>query len=66
MSGNKENQEICVLGRLFSLEALVVIMGVVSLVYGLITGQITSIIIGAAVLAGTIALARWCRRNQVK
>lgn len=66
MPGNKEHQEICVVGRLFSLEALVVIMGVVSLVYGLITGKVISVIIGAAVLAATFALARWCRRNQAK
>ncbi|GFO58219.1 hypothetical protein GMST_05440 [Geomonas silvestris] len=66
MPGNKEHQEICVVGRLFSLEALVVIMGVVSLIYGLATGKVISVIIGAAVLAAIWVLARWCRRNQAK
>ncbi|GFO67014.1 hypothetical protein GMLC_05930 [Geomonas limicola] len=66
MPGNKEHQEICVVGRLFSLEALVVIMGVVSLVYGVVTAQAVSIIIGVAVLGAILVLTRWCRRNQAK
>lgn len=66
MPGNKEHQEICVVGRLFSLEALVVIMGVVSLVYGVVNAEAVSIIIGVAVLGATFVLARWCRRNQAK
>jgi hypothetical protein len=66
MQGNKENQEISVVGRLFSLEALILLMGVVSLIYGLITGQMTNIIIGALVLAVTLLLARAWRRSRLK
>jgi hypothetical protein len=66
MRGNKEHQEICVVGRLFSLEALVFLMGVVSLIYGLATGRLANIIIGALILVVTILLARVWRRVQIK
>jgi hypothetical protein len=58
MRGNKENQEISVVGRLFSLEALVLLMGVVSLIYGLVTAQLANILIGALVLAVTLLLVK--------
>jgi hypothetical protein len=66
MQGNKENQEISVMGRLLSLEALVFLMGVVSLVYGLATGHLSNIIIGALILVAAIILARKWRRVQLK
>jgi Flp pilus assembly protein TadB len=65
MRGDKEHQEICVVGRLFSLEALVFLMGVVSLVYGLVTGRLANIIIGALILVVTALLARLWRRVQL-
>ena len=66
MRGNKEHQEICVVGRLFSLEALIFLMGVVSLLYGLATGRLPNMIIGALVLVVTVLLARMWRRGQLK
>ena len=66
MRGNKEHQEICVVGRLFSLEALVFLMGVVSLIYGLATARLANIIIGALILVVTVLLARVVRRVQLK
>lgn len=66
MQGNKENQEISVLGRLVSLEALVLLMGIVSLIYGLVTARLSNIIIGAVILvAGGILVRKW-RRMQPK
>ena len=66
MRGNKEHQEICVVGRLFSLEALVFLMGVVSLIYGLVTARLANIVIGALVLVVAVLLARVWRRVQYK
>lgn len=66
MQGNKENQEISVIGRLISLEALVFLMGFVSLVYGLATAGLINIIIGVAVLVAAVFLARKWRRVQLK
>ena len=66
MRGNKEHQEICVVGRLFSLEALVFLMGVVSLIYGLVTARLANIVIGALVLVVAVLLARVWHRVQLK
>ncbi|HJV65440.1 MAG TPA: hypothetical protein VJ550_06905 [Geomonas sp.] len=62
MQGDKEKLEISVLGRLVSLEALVFLMGVASLVYGLATGGVINIVIGVLILAAAVRLAlRWKR-----
>lgn len=62
MQGNKENQELSVLGRLVSLEALLFLMGVVSLVYGLVAGRLPNTVIGGLILAAAIVVARRYRR----
>ena len=64
--GNKENQEISVAGRLLSMEALVLLMGAVSLVYGLATLQLLNIIIGAVILVAGIILVQKCRQAKLK
>lgn len=66
MQGNKEKQEISVLGRLVSLEALVLLMGIVSLIYGLVTARLSNIIIGAVILVAGVILVRQWRRVQLK
>jgi hypothetical protein len=66
MHGMKENQEISVMGRLLSLEVLVFLMGVVSLVYGLVTAGVPEIIIGGLILLSVVFLAAWLRRIQMK
>lgn len=66
MRGNKEQQEISVLGRLLSLEALVFLMGVVSLLYGMVTGNLWSALTGAAILALAAFLIRRWRKVEVK
>ena len=66
MPGNKEHQEICVVGRLFSLEALLFLMGLVSLIYGLASGQWRNVIIGVLILAVMIILISVWRRLQLK
>jgi len=64
MQGNREQQEICVMGRLLSLEALVFLMGVVSLFYGLFTQSLWEIVIGAAILVAAAVLVRRWRPNR--
>jgi len=66
MSGNKEHQEIAVVGRLFSLEALLVLMGLVSFIYGLATSQWGNIIIGLLILAVMVILVSVWRRFRLK
>ena len=64
MHSEKENQEISVIGRLISLEALVCLMGVVSLVYGVVTGGVSNIVIGALILVLAALLARRLKRGR--
>jgi hypothetical protein len=64
MTSEKEHQEICVVGRLFSLEALLVIMGAASLLYGLFTGRLASVGLGGGVLGAAYLLLRLCRKGQ--
>lgn len=50
MPGNKERQEISVVGRLLSLEALMFLMGVASLLYGIAAGSIWQAVLGAGII----------------
>jgi len=65
MPGIKEEQEISVLGRLCTFEALVLIMGLVSMGYGIVTGDWSKALIGALVVGGAAGLLqlskRWCK-----
>ncbi len=54
MDKDKEKQEISVLGRLFSLEALLVIMGLVSLVSGIVRRDTTGLLVGLLILGGLL------------
>lgn len=66
MHGNKENQEISVVGRLLSLEALIFLMGVVSLIYGIFVVSIFNIMTGALIVVASLLLARRWRHMQLK
>ena len=56
MSSEKEQQEISVLGRLLSMEALIFLMGLISLGYGLTIGTGVNIFFGIVILGGSVAL----------
>jgi hypothetical protein len=56
MNREKENQEISVLGRLLTMEALIFLMGLVSLGYGIVNGAEMSIFFGVFILSGAVVL----------
>jgi hypothetical protein len=56
MNKEKETQEISVLGRLLSMEALIFVMGLVSLGYGIVNGAVMSIFFGVFILSGAVVL----------
>lgn len=58
MDKDKEKQEISIIGRLFSLDALIFIMGVVSLVYGVATAKAINIFWGVLILTGFFVLMK--------
>ncbi len=56
MDKDKEKQEISLIGRLFSIEALIILMGLVSLGYGIVNKTEINIFWGIIILVGAIAL----------
>ncbi len=52
----RERQEASLIGRLFSLEAALLLMGVASLVYGLINGAGMNIFWGVVIIPGVFLL----------
>jgi amino acid permease len=56
MGDDKEKQEISVLGRLFSIEALLILMGLVCLVSGIITQNAIQLFWAAMIIGGSVVL----------
>lgn len=56
MDNDKEKQEISLIGRIFSLEVLLIVMGIFSLVSGILYSKGMQIFWGLAIIAGTILL----------
>lgn len=50
MDENKQREEVSLIGRILSLEALLLVMGAASLVYGIINAELVNIAIGAGVV----------------
>jgi ABC-type Mn2+/Zn2+ transport system permease subunit len=64
MPNNKQNQEINVVGRFISFEVLAMLLGAVSLVYGLVAGRFWNIMIGALIVAAAVVLIGKCRSGR--
>lgn len=60
---SKEIQEASLIGRILSMEALLLAMGVASLVYGLVNGVPASIVLGSVIVLAIVILDR-VRRKQ--
>jgi hypothetical protein len=54
MDKEKEKQEISLIGRIFSLEALLILMGLFSLLFGIIYMQGVQVILGSVIIIGSI------------
>src|SRR5690349_11394782 len=52
----KEKQEISVIGRLFSLEALLIVMGIFSLIAGIARQDVMPVFWGVMIIGGSIGL----------
>lgn len=64
MDNDKQRQEISVIGRLFSLEALLAVMGLLSLVSGFMTGDPLRLGIGLSIICAIILLI--VRRRSIR
>ena len=56
MDKEKEKQEISLIGRLFSLEVLLILMGLFSLVAGIIYGKMAKILAGVVIICVSLLL----------
>lgn len=59
----KQRQESSLVGRLFSLEAVLLLMGIASLVYGLANGIFMNIFFGVVIIPGVFVLHKVKRRD---
>lgn len=68
MDSNKQHQEASLIGMLLSLEALLTLMGVASLLYGIINGVPLNILLGLLIIPGVLLImkARRHRRRNKK
>jgi hypothetical protein len=66
MDKDKQKQEISLIGRLFSLEALLVLMGLLSLVSGIITRDLLRFSFGVIILGGTALAVVFRRRRRAQ
>jgi len=56
MDKEKEKQEISLIGRIFCLEALLILMGLFSLLFGIIYSQGVQVILGLVIISASILL----------
>lgn len=63
---NKERQEISLIGRILSMEALILLMGCLSLIYGLVEGKTMNIFWGVIILCGFFILLKVRKKNWKK
>lgn len=75
MDNDKQKQEISLIGRLFSMEVLLLLMGLFSLVSGVRSGALTQIFWGVLIISGAIILhfvrkkdwkAHWEEQERLK
>ena len=65
-NSGKERQEISLVGRILSLETMLLMMGVASLVYGIVNGVETSILWGIVIIPGVFILMKVRRKDWQK
>jgi hypothetical protein len=63
---NKEIQEASLIGRILSIEALLMVMGIASLAYGIINGVTISIFWGVVIVPGVFVLHKVRRKDWTK
>jgi hypothetical protein len=61
----KETQEASLIGRIFCMEALILLMGIISLGSGIYTGEAAQLFWGVTIIAGAVLL-RFVRKKDWK
>ncbi|BCS52334.1 hypothetical protein [Geobacter sp. SVR] len=66
MDNDKQRQEVSLIGRLFSMEALLLLMGLVSLVYGLVQNVMINVFWGLVIIPGVFILSKVRKKDWKK
>lgn len=56
MDQDKQKQEISIIGRLFSMQTLLLVMGIFSLISGIMTGEVIQLFWGGMIICGSVLL----------
>ena len=63
---NKEIQESSLIGRILSMEALLMVMGIASLIYGIVNGATMNIFWGIVIIPGVFLLHHIRKKDWAK
>jgi len=66
MDQDKQRQEISLIGRILSIEMLLLVMGVASLIYGIVNGQTMNIFWGVVIIPGVFILLKVRKKDWTK
>jgi hypothetical protein len=66
MDNDKQRQEISLIGRILSIEMLLLVMGVASLIYGIVNGQPMNIFWGIVIIPGVFILIKVRKKDWKK
>lgn len=66
MDKDKQRQEVSLIGRILSMEALILVMGCLSLVYGFSEGKEINIFWGVLIIIGFFVLRKVRRKDWTK
>ena len=58
MNQDKQRQEISLIGRILSIEMMLLVMGIASLIYGIVNGQTMNIFWGVVIIPGVFILLK--------
>ena len=66
MDNDKQRQEISLIGRILSMEMLLMVMGVASLIYGIVNDQAMNIFWGIVIVPGVFILMKVRKKDWKK
>jgi hypothetical protein len=66
MDNEKQRQESSLIGRILSIEAFLLLMGVASLIYGIVNGAMMNIFWGVVIVPGVFLLLKVRKKDWKK
>ncbi len=66
MDDDKQRQEVSLIGRILSMEALLMLMGVLSLIYGIRNGEPMNVFWGVVIIPGVFLLIKVRKKDWKK